>query len=280
MRNLASSACPPRETGDKAFEEAQTLVNGAYRDRLKNVEMGGRDVSNVLRDLPGELNAAAANSRTPTVVTEGGAQEAIQWAHDNLSRFVSPKGVDGETWKTLYSRLGTLANEEGRSESSKAAFRVLQEQWLGKLRNSPPGARNAVREVDQAYRGLIPSGKATKTALNDMGDYTPGQVVRAANSADVPETALQNAGRRVLPRALTNSTRNIRSGLNWGGLPLAGLATGGTSLAADAAVAAAYAEPVRKLLMGQYHLPFTSRQIGASIGGLSAPVAAQIYQGE
>ena len=266
-------------TGDAAIAEGNSLVNQTYRDRLQNVQMRGRDVASVLRDLPGELHAAQGNSRTPTIVTEGGANDAVQWANNNLSRFVSPQGVDGETWKTIYSQLGAMANEEGRSDASKAAFKVLQDQWFQKLQELTPGARNAIREVDTAYRGLIPAQKAGKSALNEMGDYTPGQVVRAANTAGVPETPLQNAGRQALPKSLTRGQDLARMASNYLGIPFGGFMSGGWSLAGEAAAHLAYAEPTRKLLMGQYHLPYTARQIGASIGGLSAPVAAQIYQG-
>ena len=235
--------------GRELVEDVGQRISAAYDRALVGIKPFGPDAA-----FAADLTRIGAGFLTP----ENAKAFAKALQDRVVSRLQASGGVlDGATYQTIKSELGSLAREYGSAVGNAGerelgrAFTAVQKSFQDLLARANPQARGALRSADEAYtRFLRVQAAAGKTGAVE-GVFTPaqlGQAVRemdtsARHSAfargDAPMQELSDAGRNVLSVRTPNSgtadrllTATLGAGAATGAIPLPALLGGGAALGA------------------------------------------------
>lgn len=188
---------------DDAYDAARNAM-GAFRlDQQAAQELG------TIRQMVGQLDQKE--------------QRAFVNVWNEIKNDISPNGtIPAGVFKKIDSKIGQDAARFAKSQDPYqqqlgAALGELQKSIQGAAKRQNPQAGKMFDQADEAFANLVRVQQAAKAAVNQEGNYTPGQLNaavrgsdksvrgKAVSQGDALMQDLSNAGQRVLGNTVPDS---------------------------------------------------------------------------
>jgi hypothetical protein len=235
----------PRNTpmGHQVIDAAHDIVGQQYDNLLPHLRV--RADPQFVNNMQNVLDAS-------THLEPNMAQTFTNILRDKIfHRFAPNGGMTGNDFKTMESELGRLARGYSKSQDAGqrelgGALRQTQAELRDLLERSNPTHREELRNINQAYSGLLRVEGAAGKLGADQGVFTPAQLLNSVRSLDpsmrkgafargnAPMQELAEQGKEVLGSKVPDSGTPYRAmtgllgGLGVGAIEPTGIGLGTT----------------------------------------------------
>lgn len=263
---LGRTVSPDTPVGQPMMREAQQILNDAYDDVLRDVQIVP---DRALYDGLGKaINNAVEQSGAP------GARRIAREISDRVFRYLgddSAAPISGEQFKALESEFTTLAGNalgatDGATRAVGRAYQAVNDTLRDALETQNPGRREALGAVNEAYARMVRPETAAASSASQAteGVFSPTQLGaavvgqsgrRASARGDALMQELVGPAKGILNSRLGDSGTPLRSAVT---LAASGAATAGTlvnpavAIPVIVGVSAAYSRPAQRAINALY----------------------------
>lgn len=199
-------------TGIPMVEHAKKTIDDAYESVVPVTYARSHETNRALNRALSDLDGIAWSSPAQRRQVEHEIEQVIRPELDALGIVNGQRvNIPGRAMRDLDIRLGDRAAKYMNSSNASdtplgEAYRMLQLHMKDVLRESIPGAKDAVQEANNAFRKFIPIERATMMSLKNPGGVPhPERLYKATLAAGQKPSVAESAAATVSPAVRTTN---------------------------------------------------------------------------
>lgn len=191
--------------GTQAYDKALEIISEEYGKVIPSLSVGyAEEMTQAV-----QRGIAEAVDVQPTLYGKD-LKEFNDLVGNIFSKMPKSGKVDGKVLKEIESRLGSAAKTKMKTGRPDVAFALndVKAAFRQELSRQDKTGSEALANVNEAYKRILPIEKAVNKAIAEGGDYTPKQLMqsmrqqepRAAARGKLPDQEFAQAAQEVLGR--------------------------------------------------------------------------------